>query len=203
MHRFAVRTADFDGEGPCLAERVVAGDVRALENLDPRTALRMLTGAPVPWSFDAVVMQERCERIGDTVAIDERPRRGRHIRFAGEDVSAGTELVRRGKGLSAMDQTLLAAVGIVNVQVLRKIRIGLLFTGTELKEPGEPLEHGQIYNSNQIMLSSLLAACPWAEIVDFGMVPDSLGLLTDVFAPLRPVMPWLPQAGSRQAGKTD
>ncbi|MER8375926.1 hypothetical protein [Mesorhizobium sp. M1406] len=54
MDGFAVRTADFDGEGPWtfrLAERVVAGDVRALENLDPRTALRIFTGAPVPWGL--------------------------------------------------------------------------------------------------------------------------------------------------------
>lgn len=76
MDGFAVRTADFDGEGPwtfLVAERVVAGVVRVLENLAPRTALRIFTGAPVPWTFDAVVMQERCERIDDTVTIHERP----------------------------------------------------------------------------------------------------------------------------------
>lgn len=206
MDGFAVRTADFDGEGPWtfrVAERVVAGDVRALENLDPRTALRIFTGAPVPWTFDAVVMQERCERIGDTVTMYERPRRGRHIRFAGEDVSADSELIRRGKGLSARDLTLLAAVGIVDVQVLRKIRIGLLSTGTELKEPGEPLEHGQIYNSNQIMLSTLLAACPWAEIVDFGMVPDSRSLLTDVVARAVTSCDALVTTGGVSAGEED
>ncbi|RRI01494.1 molybdopterin molybdenumtransferase MoeA [Mesorhizobium tamadayense] len=206
MDGFAVRTADFEGEGPWtfrVAERVVAGDVRVLENLDPRTALRIFTGAPVPWTFDAVAMQERCERIGDTVTMYERPRRGRHIRFAGEDVCPDSELIRRGKGLSVRDLTLLAAVGIVNVQVLRKIRIGLLSTGTELKEPGQPLEHGQIYNSNQLMLSSSLAACPWAEIVDFGIVPDSLGLLTNVVAHAVASCDALVTTGGVSAGEED
>ncbi|MCV3243571.1 molybdopterin molybdotransferase [Mesorhizobium robiniae] len=206
MDGFAVRTADFEREGPWsfpVAERVVAGDVRALENLDPRIALRIFTGAPVPPSFDAVVMQEHCEQIGDVVTICERPRRGRHIRLAGEDVGVDMELVRRGRGLSARDLTLLAAVGIVDVQVLRKIRIGLLSTGTELKNPGEPLEHGQIYNSNQIMLSSLLAGCPWAEIVDFGMVPDRLGLLTDVVARAVTSCDALVTRGGVSAGEED
>ncbi|GLR45660.1 molybdopterin molybdenumtransferase MoeA [Mesorhizobium amorphae] len=182
MDGFAVRTADFEGEGPWtfrVAERVVAGDTRALENLDPRTALRIFTGAPVPSSFDAVIVQENCERTDDDVRTYERPSRGRHIRFAGEDVSVDMELIKGGKGLSARDLTLLAAVGIIDLQVLRKVRIGLLSTGTELKAAGEPLEHGQIYDSNGIMLRSLLEACPWAEIVDFGMVPDNPALIAD------------------------
>lgn len=125
MDGFAVRTSDFDGNGPWtfrVAGRVVAGDVRAHDQLDPRTALRIFTGAPVPPGFDAVVMQEQCERSGDMVTVFERPRRGRHIRLAGEDVSADSELARRGRALYARDLTLLAAVGIAGVEVLRKVR---------------------------------------------------------------------------------
>ncbi|QKC99674.1 molybdopterin molybdenumtransferase MoeA [Mesorhizobium sp. NZP2298] len=206
MDGFAVRTSDFDGNGPWtfrVAGRVVAGDVRAHDQLDPRTALRIFTGAPVPPGFDAVVMQEQCERSGDMVTVFERPRRGCHVRLAGEDVSADSELARRGRALYARDLTLLAAVGIAGVEVLRKVRVGLLSTGSELKEPGEPLAHGQIYNSNRIMLRSLLAACPWAEIVDFGIVPDSPDLLADVVARAVASCDALVTTGGVSAGEED
>ncbi|ODA93317.1 hypothetical protein BFX40_10840 [Mesorhizobium sp. SEMIA 3007] len=127
-------------------------------------------------------MQERCERIDDTVTIHERPRRGHHIRFAGEDVSAGSELIRRGKGVSARGSNLVGSGGDRRRPSASKNPDRTALDRNRIKEPGEPLEHGQIYDSNQIMLSSLLAACPWAEIVDFGMVPDCLGFLKDVVA---------------------
>ncbi|AEH89918.1 gephyrin-like molybdotransferase Glp [Mesorhizobium opportunistum] len=206
MDGFAVRTSDLVGDGPWalrVAERVVAGDVRFHVHPDTGMAIRIFSGAPVPRGFDAVVMQEQCERFGDTVTVFEQPLPGRHVRLAGEDVIPGSVLVEQGKALSSRDLTLLAAVDAVDVVVLKKLRVGLLCTGSELTEPGQSLEHGKIYNSNRVMLQSLLAACPWADIIDFGTVPDNQDLIADVVARAVSSCDALVTTGGVSAGEED
>ncbi len=73
-----------------------------------------------------------------------------------------------GDQLSPQRLALLAGQGLAEVEVLRKVRIGLISTGSELRDPGEPLGRGQIYNSNRIMIRAMLSASPWADIVDYG-----------------------------------
>ncbi|ESZ05482.1 hypothetical protein NKH89_12550 [Mesorhizobium sp. M0923] len=74
------------------------------------------------------------------------------MRHAGEDVRAGNLLMGAGDRLSPQRLALLAGQGLDAVEALRKVRIGLISTGSELREPGEPLGHGQIYNSNRVMI---------------------------------------------------
>ncbi len=124
MDGYAVRIADFTGAGPwelSVGGRIAAGDVYAGKGVRPKEALRIFTGAPVPDGFDAVVMQEHCERVGDRIAISKLPRRGENIRHAGEDVRAETRLMDAGDQLSPQRLALLAGQGLAQVEVLRKV----------------------------------------------------------------------------------
>ncbi len=185
MDGYAVRTAGFTGPGPWSLKvegRRAAGDRPCDGPATPDTCLRIFTGAPVPPGFDAVVMQERCVRTGDDVTFDARPQLGHNIRFAGEDIAADASLLTKGALLSAPKLALLAGAGLGEVAVFRKIRIALISTGSELREPGQPLAPGQIHNSNRILLRAMLADCNWADVRDFGIVADDRAQLEQVFA---------------------
>ena len=181
MDGYAVRTGDLAGDGPwtlAVGGRVTAGDGNHAAMPGGRQALRIFTGAPVPPGFDAVVMQEYCKRDGDGITIaGKRPRAGENIRRAGEDVERGTALAARGEALSPQRLALLAGAGVGRVTLFRKVRIGLISTGSELREPGEALAPGQIYNSNRVVLRAMLARLTWAQVEDFGIVPDDRALL--------------------------
>lgn len=173
MDGYAVSTRSFGGAGPWslkVSQRIVAGST-VQRPLQAGAAARIMTGAPVPQGADTVIMQECCERIGDEVVIRERPERAKHIRRAGEDVGAGNELVAAGELLTPRHVALLAAAGVAAVNVVRKVRIGLISTGSELVEPGCPLSPGQIYNSNRYFLRARLQR-PWIETRDYGIVSD-------------------------------
>jgi molybdopterin molybdotransferase len=174
MDGYAVHLTAFAGKGPWrlpVAGRMRAGDPEMPEH-GANVAVRIFTGASLPAGFDAVVMQERCERSGDHIVIAERPRGGENVRRAGEYVRAGDVLLSGGEALSPQKLALLAGAGVAEAEVRRKVRVGLLSTGSELRDPGQPLEFGQIYNSNRILLRAMLAGFQWAEVLDFGIVPD-------------------------------
>lgn len=173
MDGYAVKADSFTGQGPWrlkVTGRIAAGDAPAQSF---EGAVRILTGAPLPQGFDTVVMQERCRIDGGGIVIDQKPRRGQNVRIAGEDVRRGESLLDAGESLKPQHLALLAGQGMAAIEVRRKIRIGLISTGTELREPGGSLHPGQIFNSNRVMLRASLDACRWAEVVDFGIVKDT------------------------------
>ncbi|MDP2810098.1 MAG: molybdopterin molybdotransferase MoeA [Rhodocyclaceae bacterium] len=174
MDGYAVRCADMPAPGTVLpvTQRIPAGSVG--HTLAAGTAARIFTGAPVPAGADAVVMQERCSHAGEgRVAIDHMPKLGENIRRAGEDIREGDEILPAGTLLTPQAIGLAASVGAATLSVMRRLKIGLLTTGDELAEPGEPLPPGGIYNSNRALL---IAMCErlGCEVEDFGHVPDTL-----------------------------
>ena len=185
MDGYAVRTADLAGDPPhalTLAGRVAAGDGGAEADRAPAgSALRILTGAPVPPSFDAVVMQERTQCEADQVVLLETPRPGLNIRRAGEDAAAGTRLLKPGQLIGARQLAVLAAIGRAEVPVYSRLRVAMFSTGSELRQPGEELAPGQIYNSNRFTLAGLLDQ-PWIELLDLGAVPDDPEMLAATLA---------------------
>ncbi len=173
MDGYAVYAADCaSGEARLpVAQRIPAGSVPA--PLARGTAARIFTGAPIPPGADAVVMQEQCAAEGDAVIVKHRPQPGEWIRYIGEDIRAGSEILAAGMKLRPQDVGLAASVGIANLPVYRRLKVAVFFTGDELAMPGEALPPGRIYNSNRFTLTGLLQSFG-CEVRDFGIVPDKL-----------------------------
>lgn len=206
MDGYAVRIADFSGPGPwwlSIGGRIAAGDFFEEGLRQPNAAVRIFTGAPVPDGFDAVVMQEQCERVGDHITIARRPRQGENIRFSGEDVRAGQSVLDTGSDLSPQRMALLAGQGLVDIEVIRKVRIGLVSTGSELRDPGRPLARGAIYNSNRVMIRAMMSPVTWAEVIDYGIVPDRRDALAEVFGHAAGRCDVLVTTGGVSAGEED
>jgi molybdopterin molybdotransferase len=173
MDGYALRLADLAGDGPWVLPvtgRIAAGETRSAV-LPAGAAMRIFTGAPIPAGADAVVIQEAVIRSGDSVALSARPAAGANIRRRGEDCAQGRVPLAHGLVLTAPRLALLAATGIGRVSALRPLRVALFSTGNELREPGDLLAHGQIYNSNRVMLRALMAE-PWITLDDLGILPD-------------------------------
>ncbi len=176
MDGYAVRCADLPAPGTRLpvSQRIPAGSVG--HTLAPGTAARIFTGAPIPAGCDAIVMQELCrheEADGQPfVTFDHVPKPGEWVTRAGADIMAGAEILPAGKRLRPQDLGLAASVGIARLPVFRRLRVGLLTTGSELVMPGQPLGPGRIYNSNRYLLTGLLRQLG-CQVRDLGMVPDN------------------------------
>jgi len=173
MDGYALRTADVPEAGTSLSvsQRIIAGATG--DALAPGTVARIFTGAPIPPGCDAVVMQENTQLDGERVRINERPTAGQNIRRAGEDIAAGNDVLAAGSVLGPAALGLAASLGESRLQVRRRLRVAIFFTGNELVMPGEPLGPGQIYNSNRFVLRALLAQLG-CEFTDLGIVRDSL-----------------------------
>ena len=179
MDGYAVRLSDLDSPEKKLkvAQRIPAGSVG--KPLEPGTAARIFTGAPVPAGADAVVMQEHCSVSGEFVHVKKVPRKGEWIRLTASDIGKGGVVLTAGKRLLPQDTGLAASVGIKALPVYRKVRLGLFFTGDELVMPGDPLPPGRIYNSNRYTLNGLLQLFG-CEVTDYGIVPDRLDATREV-----------------------
>lgn len=159
MDGYAVRAADLTAARPdapvCLpvAEDIPAGRTD-LMRLTPGTAHRIMTGAPVPAGADAIVPVEQTDASTTVVAVFTAPQPGRHIRVAGEDVTAGTVVLPAGEVLTPAALGLASALGFAGLSVLPRQRVLVVSTGTELVAPGTALRPGQIYESNAVMLAA-------------------------------------------------
>ena len=175
MDGYAVRCADTVTPGQTLriAQRIPAGSIGT--QLEPGTAARIFTGAPVPPGADAVVMQEDCT-VGDQpdqVTINVAPTLGQWIRRSGEDLTTGKTCLTAGTFLRPQELGVAASAGLTHLNVKRRVKVAAFFTGDELALPGEPLKPGGIYNSNRDTLLACLKSLG-CDATDLGIVPDRL-----------------------------
>jgi molybdopterin molybdotransferase len=168
MDGFAVRQADADEELPIMGGSFAGDDPVRLE---PHTAMTIATGAPVPDGADAVVPVEHSHVSGDRVSFEGGVQRGDHIRRRGTDVTAHSVLVSAGSRLRPLALAAIATGGVDEVRCHRMPRVCVVVTGDELVAPGEPLAHGQIHESNSVLIASRCREAG-AEIVRVVRVAD-------------------------------
>ncbi|WP_062303907.1 molybdopterin molybdotransferase MoeA [Demequina subtropica] len=176
MDGYAVRVADVSvaSEAAPIGLEVVgesaAGHPYA-DTLGPGTAVRIMTGAPVPAGADAVIPQELVAATATSVLVDAPAAPGAHIRRRGEDAAPGSVVVPAGVELRPRHLAAAASCGVAQVLVTRRPRVAFLVTGDELVAPGGTLGPGQIFESNAMYLAAALASLG-AEPVDLGTVGD-------------------------------
>jgi putative molybdopterin biosynthesis protein len=133
----------------------------------------------MPRGADAVIMVETTEPAGpDGIEVRRPIASGAFLSFAGSDITAGETLVRRGTILGSRELGVLAAAGVAEVDVWRRPRVGIISTGDELVQPGQPLGPASIYDSNGPVVAAAVAE-NGGEPVPYGAVPDDAGRLGD------------------------
>jgi len=181
MDGYAVRSADTRGASPKsprllrVIETVTAGATPRRE-VKAGEATRIMTGAPIPRGADAVVKFEdtdETEREGTPreIGILVEVELGLEVRRAGEDIKAGSLVLKKGTVIRPAEVGVLASLGLSKVMVIRRPMVAILATGDELVEVTQPQPEGKIYNSNSYSLAAL--------VLRYGGVPMILGIASD------------------------
>src|SRR5699024_913939 len=186
MDGYAVRAIDVQGASssqpvslPVVGESA-AGTSKPYA-MTPGTAIKIMTGAPMPIGADTVVPVEQTDRGRATVAVHEACEWGRHVRMAGEDVSRGELVLGEGVLLGSREIGLLASLGKPHVRARPRPRVVIISTGSELREPGASLDFDSIYDGNSYTLAAA-ARSLGAIAYRVGGVSDEPGAFKDVLA---------------------
>lgn len=180
MDGYAVRLSDLHAGAPlAVAGKAFAGAPWHGE-WPAGSAIRIMTGAPIPAGCDAVVMQEQTEQHADGIVMTAPVSAGQNIRRIGEDIRAGHQVLAAGVRLGAAELPLLASLGIARVTVRRRLRVAIFSTGDELQAVGEPLAEGQIYDTNRLTVSLMLSKLG-CEVIDLGVIADDPVALRHAF----------------------
>lgn len=175
---YAVRHADLSAAGDTTLRargEAYAGG-KAVKSPGKGETVRIFTGAPMPKGTDTVFMQEDVKRSGASVIVPPGLKRGANRRLKGEDVKAGARALPKGRRLHPQDVALAAAVGMSKLKVTRMPRVAVFSTGNELTEPGRKLGSSGLYDSNRVLLLTLLRKLG-IEASDLGILPDDPNIL--------------------------
>lgn len=172
MDGYALHIADFNAPADQfdIVQRIPAGTTGA--PLVANSAARIFTGAPIPAGCNAVVPQEEAVASDSQLRLLAGIRPHQHIRRRGEDIADGSCVISAGTRLAPQHLALAASLGFAQLEIHAPLRVGLVCTGDELTQPGEPLPAGGIYNSNQFAIGALLqrSGC---RVHDYGKVADT------------------------------
>ncbi len=177
MDGYALKHEESSGASPenprtfTICGEIQAGGEPSRARLEPGTAIRIMTGAPMPPGADAVIPVEDTAEEGNILSIMKPLAKHENVRFAGEDIAAGDTALRKGRRLTSADVGLLASLNCTTLEVYRRPAVAIITTGDEVVEPGEELKEGQVRNSNAYTLL--------CEVAKYGGVPRYLGIARD------------------------
>ncbi|PKH02861.1 molybdopterin molybdotransferase [Psychromonas sp. MB-3u-54] len=142
--------------------------------------IRIMTGAVMPDCADSVVMQERTTAKDGLISFTQCPKLADNVRLAGEDIKLGQRVLCQGHKLTPRDIPLIASLGFADIRVFSKLKVAVISSGDELKNVGETLAEGDIYDSNRYGIIALLSRLN-VDIIDFGIVKDDKNRLREAF----------------------
>lgn len=172
MDGYAVRFEDVKEPTTLEMIETIPAGYQPQKTIQPGQAARILTGSVMPAGADTVIMQEDTKRDGDRVSILTPPeKKGSFVRYCGSYSQAGNPLLFPGTVLKAPEIAILAAAQCLEISVFRRLRVAVLSTGSELVTPDQPLEPGQIVDSNHYALEALVAELG-AEVISLGIIRD-------------------------------
>ncbi|AHG75963.1 Molybdopterin molybdenumtransferase [Mannheimia varigena USDA-ARS-USMARC-1296] len=203
MDGYAVRIVDLEKNftlkvaGKAFAGNPLSGELQAGE------CVRIMTGALVPKSVDAVVMQEETTLNADgSVTFNNVPKLGSNIRRIGDDVKQGALVLKKGSLLNVASLPLLASLGIASVPVFAKLKVAILSTGDELTSVGESLNEGKIYDTNRFAVRLMLEKLN-CEVLDYGILPDDEALFEQAFIEAQEKADVIITSGGVSVGEAD
>ncbi|WP_144211877.1 molybdopterin molybdotransferase MoeA [Shewanella donghaensis] len=166
------------------------------------TCIRIMTGAPLPTGYDTVQMQEKTTTNGDIINIQAPKAKGANVRYQGEELVAGTKVLKRGLQIRAAEMGVLATIGISQVRVKRKLKVAFFSTGDELRPVGSELAPGQIYDSNRYSIKGLLTQAN-VEWIDLGVIEDDKEAIRGAFRDASDIADMVLTSGGVSVGDAD
>ncbi|MFP2769557.1 gephyrin-like molybdotransferase Glp [Oceanisphaera sp. KMM 10153] len=180
MDGYALRAADVtDDVGLTLIGTSLAGHPFN-DRVGPGECVRIMTGAALPLGADTIVMQENCRSEHNVIYPQGPVTEGRHIRLPAEDLAQGERVFAAGTRINARVLSVLSSLGLEQIYVRRPLTVALISTGDELKNPGELLAPGDIYDSNRIGIGAMLERLG-IRVIDYGIIKDDPMLIRQAF----------------------
>ena len=185
-----------------VVDRIAAGSTG--NDLKIGNAARIFTGAPIPNGANTVVMQEECTLSKDKsqITVKRAINLNENIRPTGNDILKDNVILSSGRQIKPQDISLAASVGVGELVVFKKIKVGVFFTGDELVEPGNPLTPGKIYNSNRYALVALLKQVG-CDVINLGNIEDKLDATCEALEALESQCDLIMTTGGVSVGEED
>lgn len=187
---------EFKVIGQSLAGHAFSGELKSGE------CIRIMTGAVIPAGANSVVMQEQVSIVDDRILLQVASAIGNNIRKAGEDLAKGNRVLEKSHRITPVDIGLLASLGYSRLTVFRRLRVAILSTGDELTPINQPLEPGNIYDSNRYVLHALLKRLN-VDIIDVGLIADDYEKINDAIKSAMEIADAIITTGGVSVGDAD